>query len=131
MSKEKLTVYANANTRLPDSANRPQKQSKGDHVDFIPRQGVLRGKISSGARRSPNLLNDSILVPDEVDFSIPSEESLPAKRLFFRLPMERINWVTSSFLIGTLALTLTAVPVYLWFFGSSHALLHHADGLRV
>ena len=32
------------------------------------------------------------------------------KRLFFRLPLERINWLTSSFLIGTLALTLTAVP---------------------
>ncbi|MBA2433531.1 MAG: fatty acid desaturase, partial [Chthoniobacterales bacterium] len=28
-----------------------------------------------------------------------------------------MNWVTSSFLIGTLALTLTAVPAYLWFFG--------------
>src|ERR1700745_507325 len=39
------------------------------------------------------------------------------KRLFFRLPLERINWLTSSFLIGTLALTLTAVPLYLWFFG--------------
>jgi hypothetical protein len=39
------------------------------------------------------------------------------KRLFFRLPLDRINWLTSSFLIGTLALTLTAVPLYLWFFG--------------
>jgi stearoyl-CoA desaturase (delta-9 desaturase) len=35
----------------------------------------------------------------------------------FRLPLDRINWLTSSFLIGTLALTLTAVPLYLWFFG--------------
>jgi stearoyl-CoA desaturase (delta-9 desaturase) len=34
-----------------------------------------------------------------------------------RFPFERINWTTSSFLIGTLALTLTAVPLYLWFFG--------------
>jgi stearoyl-CoA desaturase (delta-9 desaturase) len=32
-------------------------------------------------------------------------------------PFERINRTTSSFLIGTLALTLTAVPLYLWFFG--------------
>src|SRR6187549_4146296 len=32
-------------------------------------------------------------------------------------PFERINWTTSAFLIGTLALTLTAVPLYLWFFG--------------
>ncbi|MBA3651372.1 MAG: fatty acid desaturase [Chthoniobacterales bacterium] len=53
------------------------------------------------------------MVPSE----IPYEASLPAKRQFFRLPYERINWVTSSFLIGTLALTLTAVPAYLWFFG--------------
>src|ERR1043165_8848480 len=34
-----------------------------------------------------------------------------------RFPFERINWTTSSFLIGTLALTLTAVPLYLWFLG--------------
>jgi len=39
------------------------------------------------------------------------------KRLFFRLPLERINWLTSSFLIGTAVLTLTGLPLYLWFFG--------------
>jgi stearoyl-CoA desaturase (delta-9 desaturase) len=33
------------------------------------------------------------------------------------LPTERINWVSSSFLIGTALLTVTALPVYLWFFG--------------
>lgn len=49
---------------------------------------------------------------------IPNDQlNLPPKRLLFRLPFERINWVTSSFLIGTFALTLTAVPLYLWFFG--------------
>jgi hypothetical protein len=32
------------------------------------------------------------------------------KRIFFRLPLDRINWLTSSFLIGTAALTLTALP---------------------
>ena len=37
--------------------------------------------------------------------------------MFFRLPAHRINWTTSSFLMGTLALTLTAVPLYLWHFG--------------
>ena len=37
--------------------------------------------------------------------------------IFNRIPTDRINWVTSSFLIGTLALTLTAVPLYLWNFG--------------
>ncbi len=35
----------------------------------------------------------------------------------FRIPFHRINWTTSSFLIGTLFLTLTAVPLYLWYFG--------------
>jgi hypothetical protein len=34
-----------------------------------------------------------------------------------RFPLHRINWTTSSFLIGTLALTLTAVPLYIWHFG--------------
>src|SRR5437588_11657900 len=34
-----------------------------------------------------------------------------------RIPFNRVNWTTSSFLIGTLALTLTALPLYLWQFG--------------
>jgi stearoyl-CoA desaturase (delta-9 desaturase) len=37
--------------------------------------------------------------------------------MIFQLPSHRINWTTSSFLIGTLVLTLTAVPLYLWHFG--------------
>jgi stearoyl-CoA desaturase (delta-9 desaturase) len=37
--------------------------------------------------------------------------------IFRRIPTERINWTTSSFLIGTFALTLTAVPLYIWKFG--------------
>jgi stearoyl-CoA desaturase (delta-9 desaturase) len=37
--------------------------------------------------------------------------------LIFRIPTDRINWTTSSFLIGTFVLTLTAVPAYLWHFG--------------
>ena len=37
--------------------------------------------------------------------------------LNFRIPTDRINWTTSSFLIGTFVLTLTAGPVYLWHFG--------------
>ncbi len=32
-------------------------------------------------------------------------------------PYGRVNWVTSVFLIGTLAITLTAVPWYIWHFG--------------
>jgi stearoyl-CoA desaturase (delta-9 desaturase) len=35
----------------------------------------------------------------------------------FRIPFHRVNWVTSSFLMGTLFLTLTAVPAYIWHFG--------------
>ncbi len=37
--------------------------------------------------------------------------------MFSRIPFEKVNWPTSSFLIGTLFLSLTAVPAYLWFFG--------------
>lgn len=37
--------------------------------------------------------------------------------MFSRIPFDKVNWTTSSFLIGTLILTLTAVPAYLWFFG--------------
>lgn len=32
-------------------------------------------------------------------------------------PLARINWSTSSFLVGTVLLTLTAVPLYLYYFG--------------
>ena len=35
----------------------------------------------------------------------------------FRFPVSRINWLTSSFLIGTFALTVTGLPLYLWYFG--------------
>jgi stearoyl-CoA desaturase (Delta-9 desaturase) len=35
----------------------------------------------------------------------------------FRLPATRIDWVSSSFLIGTALATFTVVPWYLWTFG--------------
>ena len=35
----------------------------------------------------------------------------------FRIPFERVNWQTSSFLIGTVVLSLTGLPLYLWRFG--------------
>ena len=35
----------------------------------------------------------------------------------FHFPFQRVNWETSAFLIGTFALTITAVPLYLWHFG--------------
>jgi stearoyl-CoA desaturase (delta-9 desaturase) len=37
--------------------------------------------------------------------------------MFSRIPFNRVDWPTSSFLIGTLFLSLTAVPAYIWFFG--------------
>ncbi|MEY2530847.1 MAG: hypothetical protein QOI96_932, partial [Verrucomicrobiota bacterium] len=55
---------------------------------------------------------------DRLGRSLPANSSTAsAKRSVLRLPLDRINWVTSSFLIGTLALTLTVVPLYLWYFG--------------
>ncbi len=37
--------------------------------------------------------------------------------MFPRIPFHKVNWITSSFLIGTLFLSLTAVPLYIWHFG--------------
>jgi stearoyl-CoA desaturase (Delta-9 desaturase) len=44
-------------------------------------------------------------------------KTLPGKMMFSRFPFDRVNWLVSSFLIGTLFLSLTAVPLYLYFFG--------------
>lgn len=40
-----------------------------------------------------------------------------ANRSILNLPFDRINWITSSFLIGTAALAVSAVPLYLYHFG--------------
>jgi stearoyl-CoA desaturase (Delta-9 desaturase) len=37
--------------------------------------------------------------------------------MFSQFPFKRVNWLVSSFLISTLFLSLTAVPLYLYFFG--------------
>jgi len=37
--------------------------------------------------------------------------------MFSRIPFDKVNWPTSLFLIGTLFLSLTAVPAYIWYFG--------------
>ena len=37
--------------------------------------------------------------------------------MFSRIPFHKVNWITSSFLIGTFFLSITAVPAYLWAFG--------------
>src|SRR6201984_2861720 len=36
--------------------------------------------------------------------------------MFPQMPFHRVNWLVRSFLIGTLFLSVTAVPVYLCFF---------------
>ena len=41
----------------------------------------------------------------------------PNNLMFSRIPFDKVNWLISSFLIGTLFLSLTAVPAYLFFFG--------------
>src|SRR5215207_5790643 len=46
---------------------------------------------------------------------IPQPASRPI--VFSRIPFEKVNWTTSSFLIGTFVLSLTAVPAYIWQFG--------------
>jgi stearoyl-CoA desaturase (Delta-9 desaturase) len=51
------------------------------------------------------------------DFKLADKSRATSKRSVLRLPLDRINWVTSSFLIGTLVLTLTAGPLYLYHFG--------------
>ncbi len=37
--------------------------------------------------------------------------------MFNRIPKERINWVTSSFLFSTALIAVTAVPWYIWHYG--------------
>ena len=37
----------------------------------------------------------------------------------FRIPFNRVNWGVSAFLMGTLFISLTAVPAYIWHFGLS------------
>lgn len=34
-----------------------------------------------------------------------------------QIPFRRVNWITSSFLIGTFLLAITAVPFYIWHYG--------------
>ena len=53
----------------------------------------------------------------EITLTATAPQDATPRRFLFRLPLDRINWITSSFLIGTLALTLTCVPLYLYHFG--------------
>jgi stearoyl-CoA desaturase (delta-9 desaturase) len=40
-----------------------------------------------------------------------------AAKIFHRIPFHKVNWSTSSFLIGTFLMSLTLVPAYIWHFG--------------
>ena len=40
-----------------------------------------------------------------------------ASRMFRHIPFDKVNWPTSSFLIGTFFMSLTLVPAYIWCFG--------------
>ena len=71
------------------------------------------GPIQAGIMNSTVL--EDIVSP--ADLKSATSSSLRPRRSILRLPLDRINWITSSFLIGTLALTLTGVPLYLYFFG--------------
>ena len=48
-----------------------------------------------------------------LNFSAPES----AARMFRRIPFDKVNWPTSSFLIGTFLMSLTLVPAYIWHFG--------------
>lgn len=39
------------------------------------------------------------------------------KKFLNRIPLDRVNWTTSLFLMGTLATALTVVPCYIWYCG--------------
>src|ERR1700730_7363211 len=54
---------------------------------------------------------------DRTDFILADKSQPTSKRSVLGLPFDRINWITSSFLIVTLALTVTTVPIYLYYFG--------------
>jgi hypothetical protein len=47
-------------------------------------------------------VNDSSFIANRGDITFPDKANVRPERLFFRLPLDRINWLTSCFLIGTL-----------------------------
>lgn len=60
----------------------------------------------------------SLLPPPPREVAAPlNSRPASATPTILNVPRDRINWTTSSFLIGTAALTFTAVPLYIWRFG--------------
>src|SRR5690242_15534127 len=99
--------------RLTRPAKKKQHYHKRKPVNTWP----------AGRHKEPTIVQDRALCYQQPrpangnDRRFRDLTKVQAKRLFFRLPLDRINWLTSSFLIGTAVLTLTALPLYLWFFG--------------
>jgi hypothetical protein len=60
------------------------------------------------------IMNDAL---SNAEFTSAHKSRPASKRSVLGLPFDRINWITSSFLIVTLLITLTAVPLYLYHFG--------------
>ncbi|MEP6809792.1 MAG: fatty acid desaturase [Chthoniobacterales bacterium] len=69
--------------------------------------------VSSPVSERPPLRPASV----RAGVSSPNQSSPSPERTLLHVPRSRINWITSSFLIGTALLTVTAVPLYLWKFG--------------
>ena len=89
---------------------------------------------SDELRRHLQIGCDTTTISREPDLQI-CPAKLSTSTMFPRIPFHRVNWLVSSFLIGTLFLSITAVPVYLWFFGidliSDRSFLRHAGCLRI
>jgi hypothetical protein len=53
---------------------------------------------------------------DAGNFTFPDKANMRSERLFFRLPLDRINWLTSSFHWHA-GSRIDRRPAHLWFFG--------------
>jgi hypothetical protein len=128
-----FTASANALLlRQTASAKTSQRSSDQTPARALPGHSKVSHDRSDGKRRTlvghqveayqvqlPALSENSYLEQARRCFGAvkASNRSSVFSSVTFRFPFERVNWQTSAFLIGTLALTLTAVPLYLWHFG--------------
>ncbi len=62
--------------------------------------------------------NELVLPNEDAPFvGAPGTRRAGIAGVFRRIPFDKVNWPTSSFLIGTFLLSLTLVPAYIWLFG--------------
>ena len=78
---------------------------------------ALEASLMESTITKNNTLHDSSPGPVHANETSAAKATSWLGRVAQRFPVRRINWITSSFLMGTLILTLTAVPWYLWHFG--------------